>query len=319
MDFMLSLLNALPGAVGQGLMWGIMAIGVYITYRVLDIADLTVDGSLGNRRSRLCAAHGQRRERLAGHADSDAGRHARRTRHRTVPHQMRHPGHPRRHTHPARALFRQPAHHGLGHHGRDAGHPGRQRGQIRPARLLPLRPGAGACKQPDTAAGDHRRRGGRPALLVLRHRDRLRASAPPAPTGNMARAQGINTDAQRRHRADDLQRHGRPSPAALHRPVPGQLHRGHGPRRHRHRPCGRHHRRGASSATGSATSPGSWPAASSARYSTTLSSRWCSASGSTPTTSSCSRRSSSRCSSQSRIGRASSCPAAASGRKARRK
>ncbi|MDD6665406.1 MAG: ABC transporter permease [Eubacterium coprostanoligenes] len=39
-------LNALPGAVGQGLIWGIMAIGVYITFRVLDFADLTVDGTL---------------------------------------------------------------------------------------------------------------------------------------------------------------------------------------------------------------------------------------------------------------------------------
>ena len=37
---------ALPGAVAQGLIWGIMAIGVYITFRVLDVADLTVDGSL---------------------------------------------------------------------------------------------------------------------------------------------------------------------------------------------------------------------------------------------------------------------------------
>lgn len=37
-----SLLNALPGAVAQGLIWGIMAIGVYITFRILDIADLTV-------------------------------------------------------------------------------------------------------------------------------------------------------------------------------------------------------------------------------------------------------------------------------------
>ena len=46
MDFLQSLLNGLPGSVGQGLMWGVMAIGVYITYRVLDIADLTVDGSL---------------------------------------------------------------------------------------------------------------------------------------------------------------------------------------------------------------------------------------------------------------------------------
>ena len=41
-----SLLNALPGACAQGIIWGIMAIGVYITYKVLDIADLTVDGTM---------------------------------------------------------------------------------------------------------------------------------------------------------------------------------------------------------------------------------------------------------------------------------
>lgn len=43
----MNLINALPGAVAQGLIWGIMAIGVYITFRILDIADLTVDGTLG--------------------------------------------------------------------------------------------------------------------------------------------------------------------------------------------------------------------------------------------------------------------------------
>ena len=42
---MLAFIGALPGAVSQGLIWGIMAIGVYITYKILDIADLTVDGS----------------------------------------------------------------------------------------------------------------------------------------------------------------------------------------------------------------------------------------------------------------------------------
>lgn len=42
---MAGFLSALPGAVSQGLIWGIMAIGVYITYKILDIADLTVDGS----------------------------------------------------------------------------------------------------------------------------------------------------------------------------------------------------------------------------------------------------------------------------------
>ena len=44
---MLGFFTALPGAVAQGIIWGIMAIGVYITYRVLDLADLTVDGTLG--------------------------------------------------------------------------------------------------------------------------------------------------------------------------------------------------------------------------------------------------------------------------------
>ncbi|MBR3869968.1 MAG: ABC transporter permease [Clostridia bacterium] len=39
-------INALPGAVAQGLIWGIMAIGLYISYKILDIADLTVDGSI---------------------------------------------------------------------------------------------------------------------------------------------------------------------------------------------------------------------------------------------------------------------------------
>ncbi len=42
---MVSLLSSLPGAVAQGLIWGILAIGVYITYKILDIADMSVDGS----------------------------------------------------------------------------------------------------------------------------------------------------------------------------------------------------------------------------------------------------------------------------------
>lgn len=39
-------LNALPGAIAEGLIWGLMAIGVYVSYKILDIADLTVDGSI---------------------------------------------------------------------------------------------------------------------------------------------------------------------------------------------------------------------------------------------------------------------------------
>ena len=40
-----NLLGAMPGGIAQGLIWGFMALGVYITFRLLDIADLTVDGS----------------------------------------------------------------------------------------------------------------------------------------------------------------------------------------------------------------------------------------------------------------------------------
>lgn len=42
----INLINALPGAAAQGLIWGIMAIGVYLTFRILDVADLTVDGTM---------------------------------------------------------------------------------------------------------------------------------------------------------------------------------------------------------------------------------------------------------------------------------
>ena len=42
----MAFLYALPGAIAEGLIWGIMAMGVYITYKILDIADLTVDGSI---------------------------------------------------------------------------------------------------------------------------------------------------------------------------------------------------------------------------------------------------------------------------------
>ncbi len=46
MDFLLSFGRSLPSALGQGLAWGLMAIGVYLTYKILDLADLTVDGTL---------------------------------------------------------------------------------------------------------------------------------------------------------------------------------------------------------------------------------------------------------------------------------
>lgn len=46
MEAILNWLGTLPGAAGQGLVWGLMAIGLYVTYKILDVADLTVDGSI---------------------------------------------------------------------------------------------------------------------------------------------------------------------------------------------------------------------------------------------------------------------------------
>ena len=46
MDVLLNWLGTLPGAASQGLIWGVMALGLYITFKILDVADLTVDGSI---------------------------------------------------------------------------------------------------------------------------------------------------------------------------------------------------------------------------------------------------------------------------------
>lgn len=52
---MAGILSSLQGAVGQGILWGIMVLGIYITFRLMDIADLTVDGSFALGGS-VCAA-----------------------------------------------------------------------------------------------------------------------------------------------------------------------------------------------------------------------------------------------------------------------
>lgn len=56
----MSVLFAMQGALSQGVLWGLMALGVYITYRILDIADLTVDGSFatGGAVCAVCVVNG---------------------------------------------------------------------------------------------------------------------------------------------------------------------------------------------------------------------------------------------------------------------
>ncbi len=60
MGVIMGIISSLPGALSQGVLWGIMALGVYITYKILDIADLTVDGSfaLGGSVCAICIVGG---------------------------------------------------------------------------------------------------------------------------------------------------------------------------------------------------------------------------------------------------------------------
>ena len=112
MEFLTALLKSMPGAVGQGLIWGIMAIGVYITYRILDVADLTVDGSLATGGGRLRTAGPQRRQHLDRHPVRHSGRDAGGTGHRPAPHRLRDSGDPGRYFNPAGAVVHQPGHYG---------------------------------------------------------------------------------------------------------------------------------------------------------------------------------------------------------------
>ena len=110
-----NLVSRLPGGVAQGIIWGIMALGVYITFRLLDVADLTVDGSFttgGAVTVMLIIAGWPAWAALlaavvAGLLAAPAARH---------------PGHPRRHPDAVRALLDQPAHHE--HEGQHPGQPG---------------------------------------------------------------------------------------------------------------------------------------------------------------------------------------------------
>ena len=91
--------GALPGACAQGLIWGIMAIGVYLTYRILDVADLTVDGSFGTGGA-VCVMC-----LLSGQNVWVSLLMAVRLRHRCPAHIYGHSGHPCRHPDPAFAVF----------------------------------------------------------------------------------------------------------------------------------------------------------------------------------------------------------------------
>ena len=131
MDFFSDLLNAMPGALAQGLIWGLMAIGVYITFKVLDLPDLTVDGTMctGGAVCIMLMTHGVNVwvalvvafvAGLAAGALTGLFHTA-----------MGIPRHPGRYPLPAGPVLHQPADHGR------QGQPGHQPGQLRPAGLPP--------------------------------------------------------------------------------------------------------------------------------------------------------------------------------------
>ncbi len=59
-------MSILTSSISQGLLWSIMAIGVYLTFRILDIADMTAEGSfpLGAAITAHSLVHGTNRSSL---------------------------------------------------------------------------------------------------------------------------------------------------------------------------------------------------------------------------------------------------------------
>ena len=100
----MSLLNALPGAVAQGLVWGIMAIGVYITFRILDFADLTVDGSLCTGGA-VCIMMMLGTECMGVHGGSTFGRYGSRLRYWTFTYLYGDSGYPFRYPYTVGIIF----------------------------------------------------------------------------------------------------------------------------------------------------------------------------------------------------------------------
>lgn len=130
------IIAAIPGATAQGLVWGVMALGVYVTYKLLDIADLT-----GGQQP-LHQRRDKRRADFDGNAPAAFSgfrgicRHACRTCNRLFAHASAHPGHSCGNTHTTGALLHQSAHHGQIQRGASAPAGGHQPGKHPMALLI---------------------------------------------------------------------------------------------------------------------------------------------------------------------------------------
>ena len=102
-------LASLPGACAQGIIWGIMAVGVYLTFKVLDLADLTVDGGFGTGGAVLVVCTIAGMNIWLAMPAGVLGRVYCRTGYRYFAYQVWHTGDLGRYFDPAGAVFRKPA------------------------------------------------------------------------------------------------------------------------------------------------------------------------------------------------------------------
>ena len=241
MNFLTALMNALPGAVAQGLIWGIMAIGVYITYPHSGCC--RPDGGRLPRHRRRGVRHAdlRRREPCGWPCCAPCWPACWRALSPGLFHTaVRHPRHSGRHSDPAGAVVHQPAHHGQARPTRPSAWTS-MTCWSRPA----LCPGRWRLNNPIFVAAHLLRGGHRPCCTGSSARSwaaPLRATganpstwpAPRASTPNVNKVLGLMVS------NGLVALSGAPAG-----PVSGLRRHQHGPRRHRHRPGRRHHRRGA--------------------------------------------------------------------------
>ena len=93
-----NLFSRMPAAAAQGIIWGIMALGVYITFRLLNVSDLTVDASFATGGAVTVMLLLRGASRLGGAAACRSGRHSDRPLHGASSHEVRHSGNSRRYS-----------------------------------------------------------------------------------------------------------------------------------------------------------------------------------------------------------------------------
>ena len=225
----------MPGAIAQGLIWGIMAIGVFITYKVLDYADLTVDGTMATGGAVCIMLMMNGVNVLHRAAVRHHGRYARRTHHRPVPH--------RRWASPPYSPAYSPSFLCIPSIWSSWAARPIRRVSVTKYQLLVSSRYVKEISLPEPDPHHAARHGGahRRTILVLRHGNRLLAALHRRERGHVPRA-GHQHQPRQDPGAYDLQRH-RGAGLGDVFSLSGLRGREHGPRRCGHRSGRRHHQR----------------------------------------------------------------------------